>query len=80
MMIISPPPTHNNIRRENMNYFKRNVEIRKAKGSIPNWFVAEKLGIHENSFYRLLRKELPEEKKKEILGVIEKIKSGQEEE
>lgn len=80
MMIISPPPTHNNIRRKNMNYFKRNVEIRKAKGSIPNWLVAEKLGIHENSFYRLLRQELPEEKKKEILGVIEKIKSGQEEE
>ncbi|KHE71932.1 hypothetical protein [Halobacillus sp. BBL2006] len=63
-----------------MNYFKRNLEIRKAKGSIPNWLVAEKLGIHENSLYRLLRQELPNEKKEEILDVIKKIKSRQEEE
>ncbi|MGC9935236.1 hypothetical protein [Priestia aryabhattai] len=59
-----------------MKYSKRNEEIKRAKGSIPNWLVAEKLGIHENSLYRLLRKELPEEKKREILKIIEILKRG----
>lgn len=57
-----------------MKYLLRNEEIRKAKGSIPNWVIAEKLGIHENSFYRLLRQELSEEKKEEILKIIEGLK------
>ncbi|MGE1118333.1 hypothetical protein [Bacillus altitudinis] len=58
-----------------MRYFRRNEEITKAKGSIPNWIIAERMGIHENTYYRLLRKELTEEKKKEILGIIDGIKS-----
>jgi hypothetical protein len=61
-----------------LNYFKRNEEIRRAKGSIPNWIVAEKLGIHENSYYRLLRKKLSVEKKEEILDIIEQLKRDQE--
>jgi hypothetical protein len=60
-----------------MNYYKRNNEIRKAKGKIPNWLIAEKLGIHENSYYRLLRKDLTEVKKKEILKIIEALKLEQ---
>lgn len=61
-------------RRDTMKYPTRNEEIRRAKGSIPNWIIAEKLGIHENSFYRLLRKELSKEKKEEILRIIEELK------
>ncbi|PGT73610.1 hypothetical protein [Priestia megaterium] len=57
-----------------MKYLLRNEEIRRAKGSVPNWVIAEKLGIHENSFYRLLRQELPKEKKEEILKIIEELK------
>ena len=57
-----------------MDYYKRNKEIRKAKGSISNWVIAEKMGIHENSLYRLLRQELSEEKKGEILDIIDKLK------
>ncbi|MCY8233898.1 hypothetical protein [Priestia endophytica] len=57
-----------------MKYFMRNDEIRRAKGLVPNWLIAEKLGIHENSFYRLLRQELPKEKKEEILKIIEELK------
>lgn len=53
-----------------MKYLLRNEEIRRAKGSIPNWVIAEKLGIHENSFYQ----ELSEEKKEEILKIIEELK------
>lgn len=57
-----------------MKYLMRNEEIRRAKGSVPNWVIAEKLGIHENSFYRLLRQELSKEKKEEILKIIEELK------
>ncbi|MDQ0221366.1 hypothetical protein [Peribacillus cavernae] len=57
-----------------MKNHRRNEDIRKAKGSVPNWLIAEKLGIHENSLYRLLRQELPKDKKEEILKVIEKLK------
>lgn len=57
-----------------MKYLIRNEDIKRAKGSIPNWLIAEKLGIHENSLYRLLRQELSKEKKEEILRVIEVIK------
>lgn len=58
-----------------MTYLKRNQDIRKAKGTIPNWLIAEKLGIHENSIYRMLRQELTNDKKKEILAIIQVIKS-----
>lgn len=50
-----------------------NKEIRAAivlKG-LKHWEVARALGIHDSNFSRLLRKELPENKKKEILKVIE---------
>ncbi|MDR7239649.1 hypothetical protein [Neobacillus drentensis] len=57
-----------------MKYHTRNEEIRRAKGSVPNWLIAEKLGIHENSLYRILRQELPMEKKEEILKIIKEIK------
>lgn len=57
-----------------MQHLLRNKEIRRAKGSVPNWLIAEKLGIHENSFYRLLRQELPKEKKEEILKIINELK------
>lgn len=59
-----------------MKYSMRNEEIRRAKGSVPSWIIAEKLGIHENSFYRLLRQELPIEKKEEVLKIIEELKQG----
>lgn len=50
-----------------------NKEIRAAivlKG-LKHWEVARALGIHDSNFSRLLRKELPENKKNEILKVIE---------
>ncbi|GAB6259312.1 hypothetical protein [Peribacillus sp. N1] len=57
-----------------MKFITRNEEIKRAKGSVPNWVIAEKLGIHENSFYRLLRQELSKEKKEEILKIIKELK------
>lgn len=50
-----------------------NLEIRQAllKTGTKQWRIAEKLGISESSFSKLLRKELSEEKKREILNAIE---------
>lgn len=55
---------------------QRNVEVRELIKSqkIYSYEVAEKLGIHETTFYRMLRKELTDEKKQEILAAIEELK------
>jgi phage antirepressor YoqD-like protein len=55
--------------------FKRNDEIREAKGSIPNWVIAERLGVHENTLNRWMRKEMSNEMKQKILAAINEIKN-----
>lgn len=54
----------------------KNIDIRQAISiSRFKYFeVAEALGKNETSFSRLLRKELPEAQKREILTIIEKMK------
>jgi dTDP-4-dehydrorhamnose 3,5-epimerase-like enzyme len=52
----------------------RNKDIRVRRGSIPNWMIAEKLRIHENTFYRWMRMEMSEERKQKVITVIEEIK------
>jgi FKBP-type peptidyl-prolyl cis-trans isomerase (trigger factor) len=54
--------------------FKRNPDIRTAKGKIPNWVIAERLGIHENTMYSWMRKQLNDSEKQLILEAIRKIK------
>ena len=54
--------------------FKRNNEIREAKGMIPNWVIAERLGVHENTYYHWMRKELTDTEKQKILAAIDEIK------
>jgi hypothetical protein len=54
--------------------FNRNEDIKEAKMMVPDWAIAEKLGISENSFYRWIRKELPDEKKAMILQAIFDLK------
>lgn len=53
----------------------RNEDIKKMKGCIANWMIAEKLGIHENTFGRWMRTELPEVKKREIVNIIDELKT-----
>lgn len=53
---------------------RRNLDIRKAKGNIPAWLIAEKLGIHEKTLYGWLRYEMSNEKKKEIMRAIDEAK------
>jgi hypothetical protein len=54
---------------------KRNQEIHNAKGKIPNWVIAEKLNIHESTFVRWLRQELPPASKEVIINVIKQVKN-----
>lgn len=53
--------------------FNRNEDIKRARGNIPNWAIAEKLGVSENTLYRWLRQELPAEKKKSIYKAIKQV-------
>lgn len=53
----------------------RNKEIRdyiKSK-SIPMWRVAERLGIADSNFSRMLRYEISEDKKKEIMHIVDEL-------
>lgn len=58
----------------------KNLDIRNevAGAGLKLWQIAEKLGINDGNFSRMLRKELSEEKKEEIRGIIEELKDGEE--
>lgn len=52
---------------------KANVEVRNALKNrrISQWQLADLLGVSEQTIYRKLRKELPDEEKEKILKVIQ---------
>ena len=54
----------------------KNKEIKESlkKANIYQWQVAEAMGIGETALSRKMRKELPEEEKKQIIDVIEELK------
>lgn len=54
---------------------KTNKDIRCAIGArgLKQWQVADALGVSEATFYRKLRKELPNDEKEKILAVIEEL-------
>ena len=45
-------------------------------GKIPQYRVAKEYGVHEVSFSRLLRGELPPQKKQQILEIIDRLSKG----
>lgn len=53
----------------------KNQDIRNAakKADIKLWQIAEKLGIWDATLSRKLRKELPQEKKEKIIGIIAEL-------
>lgn len=55
----------------------QNNDIRRAAAAsgICLWQIAEAYGMADTSFSKLLRRELPHEKKQEILAIIDKIAS-----
>lgn len=55
-----------------------NEEVRKEKGAIPNWVIAKKIGVHENTLNRWMREEMAGERKKTVLEAITEIKTEME--
>lgn len=54
---------------------KVNEEIRKAMHDkrVPAWMLADAEQVHENTVLRRLRHELPDEEKRRVLTVIDRI-------
>lgn len=57
---------------------QNNHEIREAikDAGILSWQVADKLGIHETTFYRRLRKELSQQEKEKLYQIIDELKEA----
>lgn len=55
----------------------KNLDIRNeiANSGLKYWQVAEGIGVSDGAFSRLLRHELPDEKKEEIRAAIQQITS-----
>lgn len=55
---------------------KPNAEIRNAidNSSFFTWQIAQKLGVHENTFYRWMRTEMTGEKKEKVVSAIAALK------
>lgn len=58
---------------------ENNIEIRNAifSNNIKKWKIANKLGVTDSTFSRMLRNEISNDKKKEILNIINNLKKGQ---
>lgn len=52
-----------------------NKEVREAAkaAGVKLWQIAEALGINDGNFSRKLRRELPQEEKAKIMGIIDAI-------
>ncbi|MFJ5625582.1 hypothetical protein ACIQD3_23570 [Peribacillus loiseleuriae] len=61
---------------------KPNEDIRELvrKSGFCSWQVANKLNCHENTYYRLMRKELSEEDKKRIYRALDELEAEKEKE
>lgn len=63
-----------------MNQNERNADLRSAReeGKVPNWMIAERLGVSEQTLIRWFRFEMPDSKKAQIMSVINEIKEERE--
>lgn len=53
-----------------------NQDILEAKGEIPYWVIALKLGVHENTVRNWMRREMSEKQKQKVLDVIKEIEKS----
>jgi len=55
---------------------QKNIDIREKtkEAGVRLWQVAYEMGMCDSNFARLLRKELPEEKKRQIFAIIEELR------
>lgn len=53
----------------------KNQDVRAAakQAGVFLWQIAAELGVNDGNFSRKLRKELPNEEKEKIMGIIEKL-------
>lgn len=58
-----------------MKLTERNQEIRNAKNGIPNWMIAERLGVSEQTLLRWLRAEMKPSQKAQIMAIIAVLQS-----
>lgn len=58
----------------------RNKEIREAakRAGICLWQIAERLGMNDGNFSRKLRRELTQEEREEIMGIIAELEREKE--
>lgn len=58
---------------------ENNIEIRNAifSNNIKKWEIANKLDVTDSTFSRMLRNEISNDKKNEILNIINNLKKGQ---
>ncbi|MGN0467989.1 MAG: hypothetical protein ACI4GY_04620 [Acutalibacteraceae bacterium] len=49
------------------------IRIKATQKGVKMWQLADELGIHEGTFSKKLRHELPEEEKTKILALIDEI-------
>lgn len=55
-----------------------NIEIREAikEAGLKHWQIADIIGVADTTFCRMLRRELPESKRQEILTAIQRAKGS----
>ena len=53
---------------------KRNHNVVEAKGSIPYWVIAERIGVHENTVQNWMKKKMSAEREKIVMRAIADIK------
>lgn len=56
-------------------YEKANMKVRiaQAENFVAQWEIAEEVGVSEQTVYRWMRKELPEDEQQLLINAIEKI-------
>ena len=59
---------------------KENIKIRNSakRHGFAHWEIAERLGVSEQTFCRMMRRELPAEKQGDILRVIDQMSEERE--
>lgn len=58
--------------------FMNNKEVLKAKGNIPYWRIANKLGVHENTVRNWMKSEMEPGQKGLVLATIKELKENSE--
>ena len=56
-----------------MSTYNQDIRSKAKERGVMLWEIAEAIGINDSSFSRKLRRELPDEHKAEIYGIIDRV-------